>query len=122
MEGECVYLEHRTLRAVKVSAAHGGIAYLTNSYSFLACFSRHARRVQRFTLSRNDPTPDHREPAGPDVSRPDARLLRDLRANHDATAPLSELVERLEGTVQRIREQTSGLEAIIAAAKQRLGE
>lgn len=80
------------------------------------------RRVQRFTLSRNDPTPDHREPAGPDVSRPDARLLRDLRANHDATAPLSELVERLEGTVQRIREQTSGLEAIIAAAKQRLGE
>ena len=36
--------------------------------------------------------------------------------------PLRDLVERLQGTIERLRAQTSAMEAIITAASERLGE
>jgi hypothetical protein len=80
------------------------------------------RRVQRFTLFINNSGPKYWELDGPDLSRPDARLLRDLRTSHDATLSLSDLVEHLQETVEQLRAQTSAIKAIIAAAKKRLGE
>ena len=77
---------------------------------------------QRFTLSLNDSSPWFGELAGLDLSQPDTRFLRDLRAHHDATLPLSDLVECLQETVERLRAQTIAVEAIIAAAKTRLAQ
>lgn len=68
--------------------------------------------------------PHYRELAGPDLSRPDARLLHHLRADYDADVPVpfNDLLEQLEGTLQRMREQTLAMETIIAAARRSLAQ
>ena len=90
--------------------------------SFLACCSRHFAG-SKVHLSTHDSGKHHGLLAGGDLSAPDVRSLRDLRAQHDqhAARTLEEVTGSLEGLIHQLREHTEKMEKIVEAARWRRG-